>query len=361
MKKLFIRILSLLFRRNKIIPPLDKLFSHIEQNYLNILIVRQHNQLGDMLLSVPLFKAFKEKFPNSFLSVVSSHENYDAIKSNKYIDEVILFDKRKFKNPLELLRFLKKLRSRRYFIGVVPATVSISFTSNLLCRLAKCDYRIGPNSLNGKYNDSAFLFDYQINLDFRDEDQPNPRHISDKILDIVRPFGIDTSDLQSHILIKEEDENFANDFFGNHNGLKIGLHIGAGKIPNRWNIDNFAILINELVKKYNPLIYLTIGNWEEDLYKQLLGKINISPKVLKNESISRIAAVIDKSNLFISNDTGIMHVAGTTRCPLIALFGATNPKIWSPIGPKKFYLWQSNDVNKVTVNQVLKLAEDILK
>jgi len=356
MKKFLIKILKFIFKPKLNLPEPKSLTSNFK-GQCNILIVRQHNQLGDMLLSVSLFRAIKENLNNVTVTVVASPDNVNAIESNSFIDEVILFDKRKFINPLEFIKFLRKLRKDKFQLGIVPTTVSISFTSCLLCRLAKCDFTIGPKSLNGKLNTASFLFDYAIDLDFTNDS----RHISDKILDIVRPFGIDTKDLRSHIYINQENRKIAQNYIIKSEKLKVGLHIGAGKIHNRWALNNFSALINQIIDEYNAEIYLTIGPWDEVLLVELLPKIKTKPIILKNLSIPTLAAIIDYLNLFISNDTGIMHVAGATNCPLISLFGPTNPEIWAPIGNNKIYLHKGSDINLIHTNDVMNIVREFLE
>ena len=97
----------------------------------NILIVRQHNQLGDMLCSVPLFAAVRKKFPKAHITLVASPINYEILFSdiNPYIDKVITYRKAPFKN---LIEFYKELRDHNYQIGIVPSTVSISRTSHFI-------------------------------------------------------------------------------------------------------------------------------------------------------------------------------------------------------------------------------------
>ena len=72
--------------------------------------------------------------------------------------------------------------------------------------------------------------------------------------------------------------------------------------------------------------------------------------------IPRVAALISLSNLFISNDTGIMHVAGTTSTPQISIFGPTNPLNWAPIGKNKFYIRKSELIDDIAVEDVLKMC-----
>lgn len=357
MKKLFLKLLSFFLRaKNKSLPEHKELINTLERNP-KILIVRQHNQLGDMILSNSLFRALKECVQGCYVTVIASEENYQAIVSNKYIDNLVVLWKKKLWNPIDLIRFITKLRQSKYSLAIVPATVSISFTSCLIARLSGAQFTIGPASLYSKANKYSFLFDYKIDVGVSPDKK---RHISDIILDIVRPFGISTDDLTEHILINNEEKNFAKNFFNNVNEIKVGLHIGAGKVPNRWNVNNFAEVIKYLKKNFDAFIYLTIGHWDEELLSILLQKIDFEPKVLRNLPIPKLAAIIEQSDLFISNDTGILHVAGSTTTPVIGLFGPTDPEVWAPKGDYKFYLRKGNDINLIKVEDVTRLIDKIL-
>ena len=195
----------------------------------NILIIRQHNQLGDMLAGVSLFRAIKEKYPDSHLTVLSSIENYFGVIKNKFIDELIVFDKSKMFNPVNLFFFVKRIR-KEFDVVIVPVTVSVSFTSNLLARLSNSKIRIGPKSLDGKPNDNAFLFDRRVTIDWRKYPDSN---VAEHILEIVKPFGINTNDLSSEITFDDSDLDTARKFVNHINNdskkIIIGLHVGAGK------------------------------------------------------------------------------------------------------------------------------------
>ena len=324
-----------------------------------ILVVRQHNQLGDLLACVSIFRALKEKYPSSELSVIVSPANKNALHKNKFIDELFVFDKNKifsFGYLKELIHFLRK----NYDVAIVPVTVSISFTSNLLCRIANAAIRIGPNSLNGKTNSSAFLFDRRINLDWKKYPDAN---VSDFSLDILRPFGISTDNFGSEISYDEKDEVEAKEFiqsFNRKTGKIIGLHVGAGKPPNRWSYENFISLINLLEAGYKPIVYLTGSSDDVELIDAILRAIIPETKLFLNKEIPEVAALIAQSDLFITNDTGIMHVAGTTPTPQISIFGPTNPFNWAPIGKQKHFLRNSDMIDDVTVDEVFSLCKTLL-
>lgn len=323
---------------------LKKIFSVNENPDTNlgdvkrILVIRQHNQFGDMLAGISLFRAIKEKYPHSHLTLLSSADNYFGVVKSRFIDELIIFDKSKMYNPVYFISFIKKIR-KHFDVAIVPVTVSISFTSNLFARLSKSNIRIGPKSLDGKPNKSSYFFDRRVDIDWRKYPDSN---VSEHILEIVKPFGISTKDLSSEISFDESDVNNAVKFMdkirNDSKSLLIGLHVGAGKPANRWSLKKYSKLIDKLNKEVNCTFYLT--GTDADKEELDFVSTNTSPKLnlFLNKQIPQVAALVSKSNLFITNDTGIMHVAGTTTTPQISLFGPTNPFNWAPCGKNKIFL-----------------------
>lgn len=328
----------------------------------NILVVRQHNQFGDMLASVPLFRAIKETFPNSKLSLITSPDNYFAVEKNKFIDSQFCFDKSNLKSLKYILK-LKSFLKREYDAVIIPSTVSLSFTSHFLGRLANAKTRICASSLNGEENKFSYLCDQRIEMDWRKVPSKN---VSDFILDLVRPIGINTNNLQSEISFDQSDENIANLFFQNdlkinNKQIVIGLHTGAGKPPNRWNMKKFVQLSEKLINHFNCKLYFT-GSGSDSEQLEFLNQNLSSEKIFAlNKKIPELAAIISKSDLFITNDTGVMHVAGAVNVKQISLFGPTDPKNWAPVGNEKYYLRKSDSINDIEVDDVFNLAKDILE
>ncbi len=352
---------------SKIVYSFFKIFFSISENPSReipppkkILIVRQHNQLGDLLAGVSLFRALKETFPDSNLSLVVSPFNYPGMVKNKFLDRVYVFDKKKLFNPVYFLRTIKFLREE-YDLVIVPVVVSISFTSNFLARLSNSKIRIGANSLNGKPNLSSFFFDRRVDLDWRSHPDSN---VSERSLDIVRPFGINTNNYKSEITFTEDDtvaaKEFIEKFINNNNKMLIGLHVGAGKPHNRWSLEKYALLIKKIESNYPAIFYLTGGWAEKEELNYLIENVDINFGKFINKPIPQVAALISMSDLFISNDTGIMHVAGTTDTPQISIFGPTNPFNWAPIGMNKYFIRKSELIDDVSVEDVYHLCELIL-
>ncbi len=325
-----------------------------------ILIVRQHNQLGDLLSGVSLFRALKETFPQCHITLIVSPFNYPGMVKNRFINRIVVFDKKKLINPFYQIKFWKVLKEG-YDLTIVPVVVSISFTSNLIARLADSKIRIGPESLNGKPNESAYFFDRRVKLDWRNHPDSN---VSERSLDIVRPFGITTHNYRSEISFDDNDIAIAEQFIkeNNLNGkdFLIGLHVGAGKPPNRWSLTKYAALIKKLNEEFSVNFYVTGSNADREEIACLKKNTDVPIALFLNKPIPAVAALISRSDLFISNDTGIMHVAGTTDTPQISIFGPTNPFNWAPIGPNKYFIRKSELIDDVAVDDVYQICLMIL-
>ena len=325
-----------------------------------IIIIRQHNQLGDLLAGVSLFRALKETYPESHITLFVSPFNYPGMVKNKYIDRIFIFDKIKLLTPGYFVR-LKRILAEEYDLAIVPVVVSISFTSNLLARLSNSKIRIGPQSLDGKVNKSFYFFDRRVSLDWRNHPDSN---VSERSLDIVRPFRINTENYHSEISFDDEEiknvEKFLADNNFDENKYLVGLHVGAGKLPNRWSLQKFTSLMIRLNSAHSINFYLTGSITDKDEIDYLVNNLNFKVGLFVNRSIPEVAALISQSDLFISNDTGIMHVSGTTDTPQISIFGPTNPFNWAPIGPNKYFVRKSELIEDVAVDDVYQLSNSIL-
>lgn len=326
-----------------------------------VLIVRQHNQFGDLLASVSLFRAIKEIYPNSKITLIASKENFYAVEKNEFIDELFVYEKRKIFNPFYFGK-VRKILKQNFDLAIVPATVAISKTSCLLAAFSDAKIKIGPKSLDGEINSVDFVFNFRIKLNWK----KNPdAHVSDFTLDIVRPFGISTKNYSSSIQFDKNDEDFADEFLNslnkNDDDYVIGFHIGAGKPPNRWPLEKFIKLIYMLGQYSKIKIYFTGTNADKDEIDYIQSNLGFDAGYFLNKTIPQLAALISKSDLFITNDTGVMHVAGATKTPQISIFGPTNPFNWAPVGTNKYFLRKSELTGDVGEEEVFNLCKYIFE
>lgn len=333
----------------------------------NILIVRQHNQLGDMLCSVPLFAAVRKKFPEAHITLVASPVNYEILYSdiNPFIDKVITYRKSPFRN---LLEFYKELKNHDYQIGIVPSTVSISRTSHLINYFSGAKIRVGVNSIDEKLNSVSYLLN--VKSDFHWDTRK--LHQTERNLDVGRLIGCDLTEKEKKevmIHLSEGERSFADKFimenFPDVNRCVIAFHPGAGKEKNRWSVQNFIDLMKLFYEKYNCYLLLTSGSIDKEftdlVKKDLSQKHNIECRILENTPIRKVGAVIKQTDLYITNDTGTMHVAGGVDANVVSLFGPTPGYEWAPEGKNKIYIQSATaDINRITVEEVFKISSGLL-
>jgi heptosyltransferase II len=332
---------------------------------MNILVVRRHNQIGDMLCSLPLYRALKKKYPESSITLVASPTNYSIPfkKLNPFLDQVIFYDKTSIKTTFY---FYKKLRQKKYRLGIVPSTVKVSTTSHIINFLSGAKQRVGVKSIDGVKNPAAILLNKSADFNWVN----NKVHQTERNLQIARLAGCDLPDDKEEFSLKispedlEYSDKFIKQNFTEYKKLIIGFHPGAGKSANVWRTDNFLSLIEKLYKKYNNYILITCGEIDEEVIgkiKEGLIRKEIKFTLAENFSILQLAAVLGKINLYITNDTGPMHIAAMTNVNQISLIPDANIYEWAPSGVNKYNLKsEPGDINTIKLEDVLALSEIIL-
>jgi ADP-heptose:LPS heptosyltransferase len=332
-----------------------------------ILVVRQHNQLGDMLCAVPLLRGLRATFPNAHVTLVASPVNIEVMQHNRYLDEIILFDKKRFLTPfmirpLRVLGFLRDLRRRRFDFAIVPATVSTSVTSDLLAYASGAPTRLGAGSIDAKENPSRLFFTLRVPLDWRLEPH---RHQVLRHLDIASRLGVRAEDLSTEITLTDQERLEGREQLGmswKPGEIGIALHPGAGKVPNRWPAWCFASVANILVREFHARLFITCGPMDDDPVDSMVSKLTVPCTLIKGKDIRTVAAMLSHLQLVVTNDTGIMHVAAAVKVPVLSLFGPTDPRQWAPIGSEHRYI-QGGDgtMDAITVDQVVAAAGEILR
>jgi ADP-heptose:LPS heptosyltransferase len=326
----------------------------------NILVVRQHNQVGDMLCSTYLYVALKKKFLNANITLVAAQTNYPIpFKDlNPYIDNILMFDISTLK---KMFWFFRELRKRKYQIGIVPSTYAISRTSHIINFLSGAKIRIGVSSIGSKSNTYKFLLN--VKSDFKWDD--NKVHQMDRNLDVVRQIGCDLTADEKHqkgILLTAEDDNFAKLFLRNNlkseYNILIGFHPGAGKKANIWDTQHWCSLIELLYKRFKNEIIITAGSIDSDLIQKLKEQLqnkNIRYSLVEDLPVKKLAALLKLMDLYVTGDTGPMHVAGFVNTKIVSLFGPTYAYEWAPTGENKISIQsKSKNINDVTVEEVYK-------
>lgn len=332
------------------------------EDVTSVIVIRQHDQLGDMLCAVPLLRALRRRFPRAHITLIANPVNYAIMQHHPYIDELLNYDKRLFfRRPTAFFRFYQSIRNRRYDLAVVPATVSLSLTSSILAYLSGAAIRVGPERLQGQENPVSFLFNVRTTLDWSSDSH---RHQTLRTIDVVKPLAISPSDFSHRIGITDDERSEAARFLASleaeHDRL-VGFHPGAGKIPNRWPPDRFAAVANSLFEQLSAGIVVTAGPMDDEPLHLMVRHLRCPHLVVRRKTIREVAAIISRLTLFVTNDTGVMHVAAGVETPTLSLFGPTDPRQWAPLGGQHRYIAsRTGRIEDIEVGEVLRTATAIL-
>jgi ADP-heptose:LPS heptosyltransferase len=303
-----------------------------------ILVVRQHNQMGDMVCATPALRALRETFPEAEIALVCAPVNRDVVLHNPHLDRVLVFDKRACTRPAALLRFVGELRAFRPDAAFVLNSVSYSVTSAALAAASGAPLLIGGDSLPFGFDISRHA--YSLVMPSRPE---LDRHAVDHNLAPLEAIGIVASD-RGTVVVPSADEAAAaqgiDDLVAGTGGLWI-LHPGAGKLQNQWPAERFADVAARAVRDGRRVLVLqgpadgpVMAAYSADVGRRLAPLGLAAPPINPPVTVGVCAALLSRAERFLCNDTGLMHVAGAVGTPTLALFGPTDPALWGPRAPE---------------------------
>jgi len=296
---------------------------------MSTILVRTPNWLGDAILSTPAIHALREAFPKAELMAIAHRRVEEIFNKNPDLDYVFVYDpEAEHRGFFQFLRFLSTLREKRVDSSII---FPLSFSSAWMVYLAGARERIGY-STEGR----GFLLTKRIPL------PPNfkRKHLLDSYLEIILSLGIETRERRLFPPLSFEDEKKAKTLLESE-GIKedktlIGINPGAKFGPaKRWFKERFILLGKEILHHFSGLI-VVFGSSEERVLSEEIAR-SIGEKAISlagKTSLGTLAAIVKRCCLFISNDTGPMHLASAVGTPVIAIFGSTSSQWTGPIGER---------------------------
>jgi heptosyltransferase-2 len=282
-------------------------------------IIRSPNWVGDAVMCLPSIEYLKEKIPASHIAVVAKDWVKEIFLNHPAVDEIISLNKPK--NAL-----IKDIRKSNFDTGILFTN---SLSSALFFFLAGLKKRIGyKTDLR-----SLFLTDgipLPENLD--------KLHQRDYYFEIVKKMvpGNETPKNPSLYLNSEEIKN-ADKILGNM-GIKedfkiVGICPGASYGPaKRWQIERFRALAEQLTRNRKVEVLIFGSNKEKELGEIVKQGINNTLNLCGKTTTRELMALIKKCDVFITNDTGPMHIASALDVNVVAIFGPTIPGRTAPLG-----------------------------
>jgi len=282
------------------------------------------NWLGDVLFSTAAIRNIRYNFPNSHIACIVPPRCYPVLKGNPNLNEVIIFDEKDLhKGFFSKIKFIRQLKSKKFDIVFL---FHRSFTRALITYLAGIPNRIGYTTAK-----RSLLLTKNIPLPERDSG-----HRIDYYMGVIEKSGLKVEDRYTEFFVDEKDEKFVEEFMkaqklSNKDSI-IGVNPGGNWLPKRWPKEYFAKLCDCLISDLKAKVVILGSANDVNLAKEIKGQMKEKPIIATGRfNLKQLAAFLKRVDLFISADTGPLHIANAVRAKkIIGIFGPTSINITGP-------------------------------
>lgn len=332
------------------------------------IVVFTHGGIGNFILLVPSLYSIKKHFKNSHITIISpSKINISLVKNTSIADNIIGYDYNRF-SKRECQKFFKKQKISSFDLGFSFATSKASYCLKIIKTKIRIGYDYGFNK--SKTNQSYLTVWKKLN---------HKEHEADQYFSLLNLLQIPL--YKKKYMINMTPVLKYDSFFKTKNPV-IGIHPGCsrGLEQKQWPLFRFLQVAEKLNKKHKAKT-IFFGGKEDRLFSKKIPDKKYLLNLINKVSLTETAYLISKCDLFISNDSGLMHLAGAVETPLITLFGPTDIKKNRPLGKGRIKIIRKNIICSpcykpysgkiecqdpicllnIEVDDVIKEAENLLK
>jgi heptosyltransferase-2 len=291
------------------------------------ILVIQTAFLGDTVFTTALVAGLKARFPGAPLDLCVSPRGRDVALATLGVAEVIVFDKRgRDGGPLGLLRLALRLRRRRYDLVVAPHR---SLRTALLAWSTGARDRIGFSTTAGRLLFTEAVID------------PQGPFLSREAA-LLPVLGAAPEPMR--LVPREEDRRAAEArlaALGVRGQRLVALAIGSEWETKIWPVEKFAELAAALSQR-GLLPLLLGGPRERGLAAELQRRAGVPCADTSGNSVGEALALLERSELCVGGDTGLVHAARALGVPVVAIFGPTDPLLHQ-LGARDRAVWSHLD------------------
>jgi ADP-heptose:LPS heptosyltransferase len=324
------------------------------------ILILKYDRIGDMIVSTPIFRELKKRFPNVQISVLASKANKDVLKYNPYVSHIYT----NYKNSIfRDLPILLKLRKNNFDVCI---ELEHSVIPHAIFRLKV----IKPKKIISIYKDGRYgvkgselkLYDY-----FTKKDKKN--HFGKIWLDTLIFFGIHAEVNRYDFFIGDIERSKATNFINLlGQSKKIGINIEGSFKEKSIKKNELEQICKELFKHHNDIKIILLYRPEMRLFvNKTLTEINLDYVIssYQTNSIVDLAALVEQLDLVISPDTSIVHIASSFDKPIISIHenNIDSFRLWSPTSTIKHTVFakSSYGLEDYSVDEIVNSASKILR
>ena len=288
------------------------------------IVIFNVNWLGDVLFSTAVIRNIRLNYPESFIACIIPGRCYPVLKGNPHLSEIIIYDEKdRHKSFLDKAQFVQLLKLKKFDTAFL---LHRSFTRTLICRLAGIPQRIGYHTKK-----RAFLMSSKITPPQRDA-----MHRIDYYLNVIEKAGLKVQDRYTEFFISDEDiesvDNFLKKNSVGKNDFVAVINPGGNWLPKRWPGEYWGELADKLISEYKSRVIIAGSSGDTSLVEGIKSLMKEKPVLACGVfNLKQLAALCRRSDLFISADTGPLHIANAVGArKIIAIFGPTSPLVTGP-------------------------------
>lgn len=289
-----------------------------------ILITQTGGWIGDMILLTPALRALKRAYPQSHITLLIRPLVANLMETCPYVNEVIIDTKGNgISRVSSFFELVRCVRRGRFNLAVVLHPTSIR--NALIPFLAGVSLRVGSN-VGGR----GILLSQSCADD-------TTVHEVDRYLRVLQLLNVEETASGLEFWHTDTDRRAVHQLLGSCNVVPedriIGINLGTTWGTKSWVLDRFADVIAGIQNRFEGAVVLTGSSSEVKLGEALqkLVKANVINLIGKT-TILQLGALIERCDLYLTCDSGPMHIAAAVGTPTIALFGPTNPLRHRPYG-----------------------------
>ncbi len=313
---------------------------------MNILVVR-NDKLGDFITALPAIYVLKKYNQNNKIIVLVAPLNKAIAMECDFIDDIIVDDEK------SVWSLAKKIKDKKIDTSITLFSNTRIAIAQFLARIPK---RIAPATKIAQIfytnrvkqrRSQVEMAEFEYNLELTKE------LFKDINLEYRKP------------LLEFEDSKNIYDVFCKKNKIEkeiVAFHVGfGGSSDANWNLDEYEILIKEVLREDKYQVLMTFGPDEQDLYENMRNRFKDSSVIFYNsvDGIIYFCKLISNFKLFVSTSTGTYHLASMVGTPTMTFFGSSlfaSSKRWKSIGEDSK---QKHFMIPVSVESRSKLFEDV--
>jgi heptosyltransferase-2 len=298
----------------------------LPQGGINKILIRGTNWIGDAILTLPAVASIRATYPKAHIAILVKPWVADIYKLFSDLDEIIIYEN-KFDNPAGVFLLAQILKEKKFDAAIL---LQNAIEAAIIAFLAGIPLRAGYDS-----DARGLLLTHRV----RRTKEIKKIHQIDYYLEMVKALGCLPVVREMHVETKLnilDSRNVLSKFIPDTGKTIIGIAPGATYGPaKKWFPDRFAVVADSLSKKFSAQVIIMGGKADAETAQEVqklanTKLVNLSGKTTLREAIY----LISQCRLFISNDSGLMHIAGALNVPTVAIFGSTNPATTAPVGSK---------------------------